>query len=279
MLLAAYPAINAIPVTALAGVMFNVVVHTFEWPSLRIMFFSSLPSSLRDRFGARSEYKARAQRGALELGTAAHKIARVATFGALSLQVRRADALSHAPRTARLLADLAAVITGIVFSALCSAWPGGNARIEPSFEPVPAIARKKGAEMGETSGRAAACAQSVHHPWPAILRLDDAVPRGIRCSSDPKVVTLRFGPNAAVADFSGLEALNVLTKRYERFEKTLKIERFVDASSQRMLRKAGNLLVGEVNQVLEPMETDQLIPTGLGGINVQEGHFTGAIRM
>ena len=61
-LLAAYPAINAIPVTALAGVMFNVVVHTFEWPSLRIMFFSSLPSSLRDRFGARSEYKARTRR-------------------------------------------------------------------------------------------------------------------------------------------------------------------------------------------------------------------------
>merc|ERR1719331_3140078 len=56
-LLAAYPVINAIPVASLAGVMFNVVVHTFEWSSLRIIFYSSLPLSLRQKFGDRSEYK------------------------------------------------------------------------------------------------------------------------------------------------------------------------------------------------------------------------------
>ena len=37
-LLVAYPLINRIPVASLAGVMFNVVFHTFEWSSLRIIF-------------------------------------------------------------------------------------------------------------------------------------------------------------------------------------------------------------------------------------------------
>ena len=205
-------------------------------------------------------------------------------------QVRRADALTIALVTAvTLVADLAvAVITGIVFSALWFAWSsGGTLRIEPSFEPVPPVDRacseeadtKGSGDGGEEGGRArrARKVYTIHGQ----LFFGSTTPflEAFDAASDPKVVVLRFGPNAAVADFSGLEALNVLTKRYERFEKTLKIERLVDASSQRMLRKAGNLLVGEVNQALEPMETDQLIPTGLCGINVQEGHFTGAIRM
>ena len=183
-----------------------------------------------------------------------------------------------------LIADLAvAVIAGIVFSALWFAWSaGGTLRVEPSLEPVPGIdAQDESGDEGDESGRAPGAGARKVYTIHGQLFFGSTTPflEAFDAASDPKVVTLRFGPNAAVADFSGLEALNVLTKRYERFEKTLKIERLVDASSQRMLRKAGNLLVGEVNQVLEPMETDQLIPTGLGGINVQEGHFTGAIRM
>merc|ERR1711972_986353 len=42
----AYPAINVIPTSALVGVMFNVVVHTFEWPSLKLMLLAALPLRL-----------------------------------------------------------------------------------------------------------------------------------------------------------------------------------------------------------------------------------------
>merc|ERR1712137_1099789 len=49
-LLVAYPAINILPVAALAGVMFNVVYETFEWGSLKMLLVTSLPSSLRKRF-------------------------------------------------------------------------------------------------------------------------------------------------------------------------------------------------------------------------------------
>merc|ERR1712110_947123 len=49
-LLVAYPAINILPVAALAGVMFNVVYQTFEWGSLRLLLVAALPKALRDRF-------------------------------------------------------------------------------------------------------------------------------------------------------------------------------------------------------------------------------------
>merc|ERR1719392_77460 len=41
-LLVAYPAINILPVAALTGVMFNVVVQTFEWGSLRLLAITIL---------------------------------------------------------------------------------------------------------------------------------------------------------------------------------------------------------------------------------------------
>merc|ERR1712087_689165 len=43
----AYPAINIIPTSALVGVMFNVVVHTFERRSLKLMLLAAMPLRLR----------------------------------------------------------------------------------------------------------------------------------------------------------------------------------------------------------------------------------------
>merc|ERR1712060_659114 len=43
----AYPAINIIPTSALVGVMFNVVVHTFEWRSLKLRLLAALPMKVR----------------------------------------------------------------------------------------------------------------------------------------------------------------------------------------------------------------------------------------
>merc|ERR1719221_2087807 len=45
----AYPAINCIPVSALVGVMFNVVFHTFEWSSLKLMLLAALPQTMREK--------------------------------------------------------------------------------------------------------------------------------------------------------------------------------------------------------------------------------------
>merc|ERR1712050_613374 len=56
-LLVAYPAINILPVAALAGVMFNVVYQTFEWGSLKLIFIAALPKTLRDRFLSDGRYK------------------------------------------------------------------------------------------------------------------------------------------------------------------------------------------------------------------------------
>jgi len=56
-LLVAYPAINILPVAALAGVMFNVVYQTFEWGSLRLVFVAALPKRFRDRFLSGGRYK------------------------------------------------------------------------------------------------------------------------------------------------------------------------------------------------------------------------------
>merc|ERR1740138_1018389 len=40
-IMVAFPVINILPVAALAGVMFNVVYHTFEWDSLSLMAVSA----------------------------------------------------------------------------------------------------------------------------------------------------------------------------------------------------------------------------------------------
>lgn len=93
----AYPAINIIPISALAGVMFNVVYHTFEWTSLKIVMISFMPESVRHRF--------------LSVEQCACKI-------------RQADAFVIVLVTlVTLFTDLAiAVACGVVFSCLMFAW-------------------------------------------------------------------------------------------------------------------------------------------------------------
>jgi SulP family sulfate permease len=48
-ILVGYPVIDILPVAALAGVMFNVVYHTFDWGSLPLMAVAALPLSVRRR--------------------------------------------------------------------------------------------------------------------------------------------------------------------------------------------------------------------------------------
>lgn len=45
---AAYPLINLIPVASLAGVMFMVCYHTFEWDSVMILYSAFQPQTMRE---------------------------------------------------------------------------------------------------------------------------------------------------------------------------------------------------------------------------------------
>jgi len=109
--------------------MFNVVVQTFEFESLKIMFFSALPLKWRKRFGTQYHScflsprgKARRKRTHL-LPTATQTTGDRAEF-----KVPRSDAATIAIVTpVTLISDLAmAVISGIVFSSLCFTWEKGS---------------------------------------------------------------------------------------------------------------------------------------------------------
>eukprot|EP00493_Phyllostaurus_siculus_P002653 UN02666 len=93
-ILAAYPLINYIPTSSLAGVMFMVVIETFEWPSLNLMFMAALPQSLREKITDKK------------------------------MKVRRADAFVILLVTVvTLVSNLAiAVFFGIILSCILYAW-------------------------------------------------------------------------------------------------------------------------------------------------------------
>eukprot|EP00746_Dinoflagellata_sp_MGD_P023120 gnl/MRDRNA2_/MRDRNA2_154122_c0_seq1.p1 gnl/MRDRNA2_/MRDRNA2_154122_c0~~gnl/MRDRNA2_/MRDRNA2_154122_c0_seq1.p1 ORF type:complete len:610 (+),score=81.99 gnl/MRDRNA2_/MRDRNA2_154122_c0_seq1:94-1923(+) len=57
--LVAYPMINIIPISALTGVMFNVVYSTFEWNSLKLLAAACMPMSIRSKFDSLSSQKIR----------------------------------------------------------------------------------------------------------------------------------------------------------------------------------------------------------------------------
>jgi SulP family sulfate permease len=49
-LLVAYRVVQYVPMAALAGVMYNVVIQTFEWHTLQLIFFSPLPRRFKQRW-------------------------------------------------------------------------------------------------------------------------------------------------------------------------------------------------------------------------------------
>lgn len=222
----------------LAGVMFNVVYHTFEWPSLRIVFFTMLPMSARDKLGAhfgdRKEYK-----------------------------IRRTDAFTIILVTGvTLLADLAvAVIAGVLFSALMFAWEQGTA-ITAVSALVPAEA--EGGEDGAVMRVYDVTGPLFFGSVTPFLEFFDA-------QNDPETVVVRF-ERSTICDFSALTALNTLVERYERVSKTIKFERIVDVQSRRMLEKAKLLSVEAVHLELDSVPFDPASGTGgAAALNVVHG--------
>jgi len=204
--LVAFPVINILPVSALAGVMFNVVYHTFEWSSLKLMAVALLPKSFRDRF-LRAE-------------------------GSRSKKIRRADALVILVVTVvTLLSDLAvAVGCGVALSCLLYVYD--------SAEFIRVTAR---VEM-DAEDRAKTKVYDVHGVLffgsaSRFLELFDA-------ENDPEEVHLIF-ESSYVSDYSAVEALNKLGERYAELGKRVTLQ-LLHPGNSRIVEKAQNLLVKEL---------------------------------
>jgi len=189
--------------------MFNVVAHTFEWGSLRVIFFSMLPLSWRSKFGDHAEYK-----------------------------IQRSDAMAIVIVTVvTLISDLAiAVICGTIFSCCCHAWAAGESLY---------------VDIDEEDGKKLYIVHGNLFFASVEPFLDSFNPK-----EDPKEIIIRF-EHSAINDFSGLEAINVLIQRYNRVEKSVKIERLTDELSINMLKKAGNLLTGDMKTAVESVQIDK----------------------
>jgi len=204
--LVAFPVINILPVSALAGVMFNVVYHTFEWSSLKLMAVALLPKSFRDRF-LRKE-------------------------GSRSKKIRRADALVILVVTVvTLLSDLAvAVGCGVALSCLLYVYD--------SAEFIRVTAR---VEM-DAEDRVKTKFYDVHGVLffgsaSRFLELFDA-------ENDPEEVHLIF-ESSYVSDYSAVEALNKLGERYAELGKRVTLQ-LLHPGNSRIVEKAQNLLVKEL---------------------------------
>jgi len=205
-LLCMYPLINLIPVAALAGVMFNVVYHTFEWQSLHILSVSAMPARMRSRLPK------------------------------ADCKIRRADGACIVLVTCVTLThDLAvAVFVGVFFSALMFAWDQSTL--------VFATRSDWGNDGKAYDIEGTLFFASIKR----FLELFDT-------ASDPEKVLVRLH-KARIVDYSGVEALNTLSDRYERLGKKLLIEGIREETGGKMLRKASRLVSFESIEALPAPE-------------------------
>eukprot|EP00401_Gymnodinium_catenatum_P063614 CAMPEP_0117560412 /NCGR_PEP_ID=MMETSP0784-20121206/53861_1 /TAXON_ID=39447 /ORGANISM="" /LENGTH=624 /DNA_ID=CAMNT_0005357817 /DNA_START=90 /DNA_END=1964 /DNA_ORIENTATION=+ len=200
--LLAYPVINIIPVSALVGVMFAVVIHTFEWSSLRLMAVAALPKSFRDRcLGA-------------ETGRC---------------KIRRTDAFLIVLVTlVTLFSDLAvAVACGVAVSCLMFAYDAA--------EHVSATAR---VDVDAESGKRVKLydVQGVLFFGSAgrFLELFDV-------EGDPDDVRLVF-ESGYISDFTAIDALNKLGERYGALGKRVTLQQLQPGSSRLVRKAEGLLV-------------------------------------
>jgi len=225
---AAYPAINVVPIASLVGVMWVVCFHTFSWPSLRILFASVQPASLRKKLP-------------IDAGRL-HK-------------VRRADAIVIVLVTIlTVFFDLfIAVAVGFIVAALCYSWESGQTlRLVARF-------------YAPAAGPEACYGLPGQGPEDADAAHEDAVAKGLRRiyvvrgplffgsavlfsdffdpRHDPVDVEVHMG-EAMLMDYSGIEALRAVGARYAEHGKMLHV-RFLRPGCVRMASKAAGLVSGE----------------------------------
>jgi SulP family sulfate permease len=183
-ILVASPAINILPVAALAGVMFNVVFHTFDWDSLSLMAVAAMPKSWRKRCLSEE---------------------------ASQRKIRRVDALVIFVVTMMtLLTNLAIGVAAGVAVSFC-------AFVQDSAE---LISVTTDASIDTEDGSSV----KIYHvsgvlffgSAEAFLELFDV-------ENDPKHVRLVF-ETGYVSDFSAIEALNKLGERYGELGKRVTLQ-------------------------------------------------------
>ncbi|CAM9481228.1 unnamed protein product [Discosporangium mesarthrocarpum] len=223
-ILVASPVINLIPVAGLVGVMFVVVIHTFEWSSLRMLGTTALPGRWRSFLK-----------------------------GEKALQkIKRADALVVLVVTVVTpFTDLAiAVAAGCAVALLNFAWDSSNnisaitqfrRGTKPSDPPVTKIYELMGPLFYGSVDR--------------FLDLFDH-------HNDPPVVEIHCH-QADIFDYSALQAINTLGERYKTVGKRLLMRR-IKNESLKVITKANNLMNEEVVVSLEPESFEPPTPVHLG---------------
>merc|ERR1719343_344647 len=198
----AYPAINVIPTSALVGVMFNVVVHTFEWSSLKLMLLAALP--LRLRRACLSEVRRRQK-------------------------IRRADALVILVVTVVTLVSDLAIAVGVGMAVSCVMFVFDSASlISASTREAEDVATGEKVKFYDIHGVLffGSCTQ--------FLDLFDA-------KDDPEDVRLVFHAGY-IADYSAIEALNKLGERYGAYGKRVRLQQLKPVSGRVVNKAGGLLV-------------------------------------
>merc|ERR1712039_698646 len=198
----AYPAINIIPTSALVGVMFNVVFHTFEWPSLKLMLFAAMP--LKMRRACFSEVRSKQK-------------------------IRRADALVILIVTVVTLVSDLAIAVGVGMAVSCAMFVFDSASlISASSREAPDAATGKTIKFYDIHGVLffGSCTQ--------FLALFDA-------AEDPDDVRLVFHAGY-IADYSAIEALNKLGERYGAYGKRVRLQQLKHGSGRLVDKAGGLLV-------------------------------------
>merc|ERR1711972_677587 len=218
----AYPAINIIPTSALVGVMFNVVVHTFEWRSLKLMLLAALP--LRLRRACFSEVRSRQK-------------------------IRRADALVILVVTVVTLVSDLAIAVGVGMAVSCVMFVFDSASlISASSREVVDVATGQSVKFYDMHGVLffGSCSE--------FLALFDA-------EADPDDVRLVFHAGY-IADYSAIEALNKLGERYGAYGKRVRLQQLKPGSGRVVNKAGGLLVkeleVSMESDELLPAEREHL---------------------
>jgi SulP family sulfate permease len=217
-----YQGINCIPVSGLVGVMFNVVFHTFEWSSLKLMVLAALPQSSREMLFSEARSKQK---------------------------IRRADALVILAVTlVTLFTDLAtAVAVGMVFACFMFAYDSADQVTVDTRETEDEATGQK-IKYYDVHGTLffGSCTK--------FLSLFDE-------KNDPSDVRLVFEAGYIV-DYSAIEALNKLGERYGAHGKKVTLQQLKPQCASIVQKSAGllvkELAVAIVEEEVLPDEREHL---------------------
>merc|ERR1712203_1010709 len=220
--LVAYPAINIIPTSALVGVMFNVVVHTFEWRSLKLMLLAAMP--LRLRRACFSEVRSQQK-------------------------IRRADALVILIVTVITLVSDLAIAVGVGVAVSCAMFVFDSASL------ISASSRGvQDATTGQTTKFYDIHGVLFFGSCTQFLALFNA-------KEDPNDVRLVFQAGF-IADYSAIEALNKLGERYGAYGKRVRLQQLKPGSGRVVNKASGLLVkeleVSMESDELLPAEREHL---------------------